>query len=139
MKLKASFLLSGLIAVTVVISPIVFYFNSASADPIPTAERKNEFQELDLTDSQTGQIEKIRQYSHQQAFTILNDDQKKQVEIDKPPKHNLNLSDFQKAQLRSIRENERSQIDAILTPAQKEQLNTERSNWYQQHPNTSPQ
>lgn len=125
MKMKALFLLPGAIALMLAASPMIPSFTSpAVAGPGYIGGRGMKFDQLNLTDAQKAQIEKIHQSTRQQMDAVFTPEQKEQMRVAKEQRQrpNLNLSEDQKAKIRTIRENAKTQMDAVLTAEQKQKL-----------------
>ncbi len=143
MKLKASFLLPGLIALTLAASTVIASFSPALAASTQTTEhgghgkRGEGFKNLNLTDAQKAQAKQIRESTRQQMSAVFTADQKAQFKAARAnhTKPNVTLSADQKAQLKQIRASAKSQFEAILTPTQLQQLQADRAQWLQNHPN----
>ncbi len=130
MKLKASFLLPGLIALTLAVSPVIASFSPALADSAQTGGyggrhgMEDRFENLNLTDAQKTQMKQIFESSRQQESAVFTADQQAQLAAARAnhTRPNITLSADQKAQLKQIHESVRSQFEAILTPDQLQQL-----------------
>ncbi len=125
--MKIISLLSGLLAVTVTISPAIPLFNS------PAIAQKNpgaEMPKLNLTNDQQQKLQKIYESSNQRMAKVFTAEQIAQIKAarEKNQQPNLNLSNKQKEQIQAIYKDTRSQIESVLTPAQKKQLQQMQSN-----------
>lgn len=136
MKIKASFLLPGVVALMLAASPVISSFtNMAVAAPGHAGGRGMGFKELNLTDAQKAQMKQIHDSTRQQIDAILTSDQKEQMRLAKQQRQrpNLNLSADQKAKIKQIRQNAKSQMDALLTAEQKQKLQELRQQARQRH------
>ncbi len=133
MKLKAFFLLPGLIALTLAVSPVIASFSPALADSTQTDGyggrheehgRGDRFENLNLTDAQKAQAKQIFESSRQQEAAVFTADQQAQLATARAnhTRPNITLSPDQKSQLKAIHESARSQFEAILTSEQLQQL-----------------
>jgi len=88
--------------------------------------RGRHFEQLNLTEAQTEQIEAIRESSRAQRDAVLTNEQQAILENSETGGRRafrqLDLSEDQREQLRAIRESSREQIGEVLTAEQREQL-----------------
>lgn len=101
--------------------------NSAQAEG---GRRGNPLEQLDLTASQSSQIEAIRTDARAQVRSLLTADQRATLENSaeqgRRAFRELALSESQREQMRAIHEDSREQISALLTPEQLEQIESMR-------------
>lgn len=92
--------------------------------------RGQALEQLDLTESQSSQIEAIRDDAKAQIQTILTSEQRATLENSEQSGRRafrqLDLSESQREQMRAIHEEAREDVSAVLTDAQREQLDTMR-------------
>ncbi len=146
MKLKAAFLLPGVIALTLAAAPIIApLIAPANAQDTQNTQDHHQWKKggfwdkLNLTPDQKNQIKQIRESAKQQRDAIFTPEQKTALQQARQQhkRPQLNLSSDQKAQLKQIHESTRSQIKALLTPQQQQQLEQMRAQWKQNHPGHS--
>jgi periplasmic protein CpxP/Spy len=81
------------------------------------------FEQLNLTEAQSTQIEAIRADAHSQMQAILTPQQQAAVGDEGPRGwRDLDLSEEQRSQIQTIREASKERIDAVLTDEQRQQL-----------------
>ncbi len=83
------------------------------------------FEDLNLTDAQSAEIEAIRTAARSQSEALLTAEQRATVANSDSPRESmrsLNLTDAQREQLRTIHEDSHQKIDAVLTDEQRQQL-----------------
>jgi len=117
-----SLMLGGVAAIAFLSAPLVIH-RSAHANE---GRWREKFEELNLTDSQSEQIESIFTNSRDQMRSVLTAEQQATWDEAKAEgrraRRELNLSDAQRNELRSIRESSREEVEAVLTAEQREQL-----------------
>ncbi len=114
--------LGSLAAVTLLAAPLALV-KAASADG--DGHRGPNFEQLDLTDAQSAQIEAIRTEARSQLETVLTPEQQSAIESSESPREglrSLDLTEAQRSQMRVLLESSREQINALLTDEQRQQL-----------------
>lgn len=91
------------------------------------------FEALNLTESQTTQIEAIREDARAAVQAVLTDDQRAALDDAEGREkrgvwRSLDLSDEQREQIRAIKEDSREEVQAVLTDEQRQQLEELRQN-----------
>jgi len=122
-----TFAFAGFSAIALLATPFVMT-PSAHAEG---GRRGNALEQLDLTDSQSSQIEAIRDDAKAQVQTVLTAAQRATLENSEARGRRafreLDLSEAQREEMRAIREASREEISAVLTDAQREQLESMRA------------
>ena len=122
MKLNLkSISLGGLAAVALLSAPLVL-LKSANAEG--SGHQGPNFEQLNLTEAQSSQIEAIRTDSRSQIAALLTPEQRTAFENNsgRGGFRELDLTDDQRSQVRTIKEGSREQIDALLTDEQRQEL-----------------
>ena len=117
-----SLVLGSVAAITLLGAPLAM---QASAEP-GEGRRGARYEQLNLTDAQTAQIESIREGARSQMRSVLSAEQQATFDAARQEgrraRRELDLSDTQREQIRSIREASKAEIDAVLTAEQRGQL-----------------
>lgn len=118
-----SLALGGVAAIALLSAPLAF--NSFAQER--EGCRGNSFEQLNLTEAQTEQIETIRTDARTQMRSVLTSEQQTIWDEAKEngrrgARRELNLTDAQQEELRAIKEASREDVEAVLTPEQREQL-----------------
>ncbi|MGD1865004.1 MAG: Spy/CpxP family protein refolding chaperone [Phormidesmis sp.] len=120
-----TFSLVGFSAVALLATPFVVT-HSVSAQGEGGRRGGHSLEQLDLSASQTSQIEAIRDDAKAQMQTVLTAEQRATLESSedrgRQAFRQLDLSETQREQLRAIHEDSREDISAVLTDEQLEQL-----------------
>lgn len=120
-------LLSGVLAITLAVSPVILLFNSPVAAQM---DQNGGMSKLNLTNAQKQKLQKIYESSNQRMSKVFTPEQISQIKAarqqNQSPK--LNLSNKQKDQIQAIYKDTKTQIEAVLTAAQKKQLQEMYSN-----------
>lgn len=124
MKFNLKSLAMGSVAAIALISaPLAM---TSSARPGGPGHMREAFEQLDLTDAQSDQIEAIFTDARAQVGEVLDAEQQATLEAamenGRRAWRELDLSDEQRDQLRSIREASREEVKEVLTAEQLEQL-----------------
>ena len=118
-----SLVLGGVAAIALLSAPLAML---SSAEPGDGSRRGARFEQLNLTDAQTAQIESIREDARNQMRSVLSAEQQATFDAARQEgrraRRELDLSDAQREQIRSIREASKEEINAVLTADQREQL-----------------
>jgi periplasmic protein CpxP/Spy len=88
-------------------------------------DRGGHFEQLDLSEDQSTQIETIRSNTRSQIEEVLTPEQRAEFEENGDRRgalRNANLTDDQRSQIETIQEDSKAEIDAVLTPEQRQQL-----------------
>lgn len=115
----------------------------AQNSPQPNGQRKawgNKFAQLNLTDAQKAQIQKIHESKRQQMDAILTSAQKEQLRVARAQgqRANLNLTEDQKAKMKAVHTAAKSEMEAVLTAEQKQKLQELKQQWRQNRQNGQP-
>ena len=127
MKLNLKTISFGILAATLLTTPLVLM---KAADAVDGDRHGAKFEQLNLTEAQTAQIEAIRTETHSQVETLLTPEQRTALENTESGRgglRGLDLTDEQRSQIRTLKEDSREQINAILTDDQRQTLETLRS------------
>ena len=127
MKLNLKTISFGILAATLLTTPLVLM---KAADAVDGDRHSAKFEQLNLTEAQTAQIEAIRTETHSQVETLLTPEQRTALENTESGRgglRGLDLTDEQRSQIRTLKEGSREQINAILTDDQRQTLETLRS------------
>jgi periplasmic protein CpxP/Spy len=86
--------------------------------------RGNHFEQLNLTEEQSSQIEAIRTETRSQMQAVLTPEQQAAVGENEGPRawRSLDLTEAQRSQMQAIREASKERIDAVLNDEQRQQL-----------------
>ncbi len=124
-NLKTIFLTS--FAAIALLSAPLSMTNAAQAED---GERRGSqrFEQLNLTDNQSAQIQAIRANSRSQVQSVLTAEQRATLESTegRGAWRELGLTDSQREQVRSIREASRAEVSSVLTEDQRAQLQSMR-------------
>lgn len=114
--------LAAIATLTLLAAPLVTV-QSAQAEG---GRRGQRLEQLNLSDTQTSQIEAIRSDARSQIQSVLTDEQQAQLENSESQgrraMRELDLSDSQREEIRSIHEASREEVQSILTPEQQAQV-----------------
>jgi protein CpxP len=134
MKMKALFFLPVTVALLLTAVPMIPSLNEAAfAGPGHTGGRGMKFDQLNLTDAQKAEMQRIQASTRQQMDQILTSEQKEQLRVAKEQRQrpNLNLTEEQKTRMKEVQQSSKSQMEAVLTDTQKQQLEQLRQQWQQ--------
>ena len=116
--------LGSLAALSLVAAPFV-WTRIANANDGNDGRGGHRFEQLDLTEAQSSQIEAIRTETRSQMEAVLTPEQRETLADSDSLKAGLralDLTDEQRDQIRSLKEDSREQIGAVLTDEQRQQL-----------------
>lgn len=122
MKLKLkSISLGGLAAVALLAAPLAL-LKSANAEG--SGHQGPNFEQINLTEAQSSQIEAIRTDSRSQISALLTPEQRTAFanSAGRGGFRELDLTDEQRSQIRTIKKGSREQISAVLTDEQRQEL-----------------
>jgi len=134
MKMKALFFLPATVALLLTAVPMIPSLNDAAfAGPGQTGGRGMKFNQLNLTDAQKAEMQRIHESTRQQMDTILTAEQKEQLRVAKEQRQrpNLNLTEEQRTRMKEVRQSSKTQMEAVLTDTQRQQLEQLRQQWQQ--------
>ncbi len=142
MKIKLMPMLAGVIALSVVATPLILNAQPNTSDqPAQSNRRHGMWEQLNLSPEQQEQIRQIRQETRAQKQAILTPEQQEQFNAAAENGQGRNrqawrsimasLTDDQKAAMRELKEQEKARIEEILTPEQQQQLEQMRQQWQQ--------
>jgi periplasmic protein CpxP/Spy len=114
--------LGSLSAIALIAAPLTFT-HLANAQG-PGGPRGHHFEQLNLTEEQSTQIEAIRTDARSQMQAILTPEQQAATAGESGPRawRSLDLSEDQRSQMQAIRDASKEKIDALLTAEQRQQL-----------------
>lgn len=121
--------LGSLAAIALIAAPLA-WAGTANAEGNCGGGRR--FEQLNLTEAQSDQIESIRTETRSQMEAVLTPEQRETLAASDSPRRgfrSLDLSDEQRSQIRDLKEGSREQINAILTEEQRQQLGEMRGRW----------
>ena len=124
MKLNFKTISFGILAATLLTTPLALM---KAANAVGGDGRGAKFEQLDLTEAQTSQIEAIRTETRSQVETVLTPEQRttlENTESERGGLRGLDLTDEQRSQIRTLEEGSREQMNAILTDEQRQTLET---------------
>ncbi|MGB3786693.1 MAG: Spy/CpxP family protein refolding chaperone [Phormidesmis sp.] len=123
MKLNLKTISFGVLAAALLAAPVALM---KAADADDGGDRHGaKFEQLDLSEAQTSQIEAIRTETRSQIETVLTPEQRTALENSESERgglRGLDLTDEQRSQIRMLEEGSREQINAILTDEQRQTL-----------------
>ncbi len=143
MKIKLMPMLAGVIALSVVATPLILNAQPNTSDQPAQSNRRHHgmWEQLNLSPEQQEQIRQIREETRAQKQAILTPEQQEQLNAAGQNGQGRNrqewrsimasLTDDQKAAMRELKEQEKARIEEILTPEQQQQLEQMRQQWQQ--------
>ncbi|MGB3293035.1 MAG: hypothetical protein WBB01_08620 [Phormidesmis sp.] len=122
MQLNLKTISFGILTAALLTAPFAL-MKAADADDAGGRRGPN-FEQLNLTEAQSSQVEAIRTEARSQIEAVLTPEQRATFdsESERGGMRSLDLTDEQRSQIRAIRDSSREQINAILTDEQRQTL-----------------